>query len=142
MPRNGHARCFSSRDAMIRPYPHERRSDRRLHLTGQAVLRPIGRRGSAVFGGIVDVSASGVRLRVRPGADLESGDLVSVDMEVPLPMSRETAPPVRLRGKGSVLRVDLDAEGATEAAIRFGTPLVVSDAFTAAVPPLAAPIAR
>jgi hypothetical protein len=107
----------------------ERRRDRRLHVTGQAVLHPVGRRGVDVFGGILDVSASGVRLRVRPGSDVEAGDRMDLDLEIPMPAAPSTVPPVRLFGRGEVLRLDLGPEGASEAAVRFESPLEVSEVF-------------
>jgi hypothetical protein len=107
----------------------ERRRDRRLNVTGQAVLHPIGRRGVDVFGGILDVSASGVRLRVRPGSDVEAGDRMDLDLEIPMPSAPASVPPVRLFGRGLVLRLDLGPEGASEAAVRFDSPLEVSEVF-------------
>lgn len=127
---------------MILPVHRERRKDRRHHLTGQAVLTPVGRRGPTLYGGIVDVSATGMRLRVSPGADIDSSDRYELDLEVPLPNARETVPPLRLYGVGEVVRVDVVEEGATEAAIRFDAPLVVSESFAARAPALASPFVR
>jgi hypothetical protein len=107
----------------------ERRRDRRLNVTGQGVLHPIGRRGVDVFGAILDVSASGVRLRVRPGSDVERGDRMDLDLEIPMPAAPVSVPPVRLFGRGQVLRMDLGREGASEAAVRFDSPLEVSEVF-------------
>jgi hypothetical protein len=109
--------------------PLERRRDRRVRVTGQAVLRPVGREGTDVFGGILDVSAGGVRLRVRPGSDVEKGDRMSLDLEIPMPSAPATVPPVRLFGHGQVLRLDLGSEGASEAALRFEAPLEVCEFF-------------
>src|SRR5262245_3213479 len=111
------------------PLPPERRRDRRLPLTGHAVLRPNNRRGVDVFGGILDVSAGGMRLRVRPGSDVEPGDRIDVDLEVSMPSAPPSIPPIRLYGRGEVLRLDVGPEGSSEAAIRFESALEVHDGF-------------
>jgi hypothetical protein len=111
------------------PLPPERRRDRRQNLTGHAVLRPNQRRGVDVFGGILDVSAGGVRLRVRPGSDVEPGDRIDLDLEISMPFAPPSVPPLRLYGRGEVLRLDLGPEGSSEAAIRFDVPLEVHDGF-------------
>ncbi len=127
----GHARCFP-RATMLPALP-DRRRDRRHRLTGHAVLHPHGIRRHDVFGGLVDVGARGLRVRVRPGSDVEPGDVVDLDLEVCLPASASATYPVRLLGRGRVLRVDLGSQASTEAALAFEAPLAIREGFLAPV---------
>lgn len=126
-PGGGHGRC----SAGFVPYSasSDRRRDRRHTLSGYAVLRSRKWSGTEVFGGVVDVSASGVRLRVKPGTSLKTGEVWAVDLEVALPRVPPAAPPVRLWGCGSVTRVEESEERGTEIAMHFEAPLVVVEGF-------------
>jgi|GEM_PF-3215595 len=126
----------------------DRRSDRRHALTGFGRLVPViddaagtdGHgptwKGTEWYGGIVDVSARGVRLRVRPGADIPDGLRCRVLLEVSLPAGGPSTPPVRLDGDAVLLRrVHAEGERIEEIALRFDHPLRVGDAFATVVPP-------
>jgi hypothetical protein len=82
-----------------------------------------------VFGGLVDVSAGGARLRVKPGTGLVPGQLWAVDLEVAMPATTENTPPLRLYGRGTVLRVERSAERGVEACLRFEAPLLMAEGF-------------
>jgi hypothetical protein len=112
----------------------DRRRDRRISLPGYGVLRTRAWTGTEVFGGLVDVSASGVRLRVKPGAAFREGEVLAVDLEVTLPTAPPNSPPVRLWGCGSVVRQEDTLSRGTEVALRFETPLAVAEGFGAPVP--------
>ena len=108
----------------------DRRQDRRLGVTGYAILRSRAWTGTEVFGGLVDVSATGARIRVKPGTRLRPGEVWAVDIEVASPQLAG-ASPVRLGGAGTVLRVaDTHMKG-TEVALRFEAPLMVVEETTA-----------
>ena len=115
---------------MLPPVPPDRRRDRRHAVTGQATLRP-HRGGADLFGGIMDVSAGGVRLRIRPGHDLTPGTLFDVSLEVALPTAPQAVPPVRLCGAAVTVRAQEIEGPAHEVALRFMAPLSVSDGFDA-----------
>jgi len=129
--------------------PADRRSDRRHALTGFGRLVPAldGAEGGGPtwkgmewYGGIVDVSARGVRLRVRPGAEIPDGLRCHVLLEVSLPAAAPSTPPVRLDGDAVLLRRTLSSgDRVEEIALRFDHPLRVGDAFATVVP---APRAR
>ena len=82
-----------------------------------------------MFGGLVDVSAGGARLRVKPGTGLVPGQLWAVDVEVAMPTTTESSPPLRLYGRGTVLRVERSADRGVEACIRFEVPLRIAEGF-------------
>lgn len=112
----------------------ERRRDRRHALTGFGRLVP-SEGGYEWYGGIVDVSARGVRLRVRPGADIPDDLRCHVLLEVSLPAANPGTPPVRLDGDAVLLRRSFAAgERIEEIALRFDRPLRVGDAFASVVP--------
>lgn len=111
----------------------ERRADRRHPLTGFARLVPVGG-GAEWYGGIVDVSARGVRLRVRPGVEVPDAARCHVHLEVAMPTGTSHTPPVRLSGDAVVLRRTVQADRAEEVALRFEMPLRVGDAFMPAPP--------
>jgi hypothetical protein len=108
------------------PYgPHaDRRRDRRLGVTGYAILRSRAWTGTEVFGGLVDVSAGGARIRVKPGTRLLPGEVWAVDIEVATPALGGSAP-VRLFGSCAVLRIADTARQGTEVGLRFEAPLAV-----------------
>ena len=108
---------------------------------GHARLRPELDTAIELFGGIVDVSAGGTRLRVRPGVRIEPGVVYLVDLEVAVPETRGPVPPVRLRGRGTALRFDpaSDVPRGAELSLRFEGPLLVSDGFVALPPEFAPP---
>jgi hypothetical protein len=112
----------------------ERRRDRRHALSGFAILRTRTWTGSEVFGGLVDVSAGGARLRVKPGTGLVPGRLFAVDLEVTMPTSEPSTPPLRLYGRGTVVRVDATSDRGLEACVRFEAPLMIAEGFR---PPIA-----
>lgn len=122
------------------PTSPERRRDRRHHVTGHVRLRPADGAQRDLFGGIVDVSAGGTRLRVRPGVRVEPGCAYLLDLEVAMPEARGPVPPVRLKGRAIALRLDPSAtpRGA-ELSLRFEGPLRVSDGFAILEPPPSAP---
>lgn len=111
----------------------ERRADRRHALTGHARLVPQGG-GAEWYGGIVDVGARGVRLRVRPGIEVTDGMPCHVWLEVSLPAAGPDVPPVRLHGGAVVLRRGLVNERVEEIALRFDEALRVGDAFATPAP--------
>ncbi|MFO0934399.1 MAG: hypothetical protein U1E39_17060 [Planctomycetota bacterium] len=112
----------------------ERRRDRRHALTGFGRLVPF-EGGYEWYGGIVDVSARGVRLRVRPGADIPDDLRCHVLLEVSLPAANPGTPPVRLDGDAVLLRRSFAAgDRIEEIALRFDRPLRVGDAFASVVP--------
>jgi hypothetical protein len=94
-------------------------------VTGYAILRSRAWTGTEVFGGIVDVSAGGTRLRVKPGTRLRPGEVWALDLEVSLPHLPPSSAPVRLWGAGAVLRVVDSHRRGTEVAVRFESPLRV-----------------
>lgn len=107
----------------------DRRKDLRHWVTGHAVLRT--RSGfREVFGGVVNVSAAGIRLRVRPDLGLLPGDSYDVVVEVSLPSSPPTVPPVRLQGRGVTVWCAESADRTSEVALRFEAPLHVCDVFS------------
>ena len=119
------------------PIDSERRRDRRHHVMGHARLRVAVATDLEVFGGIVDVSAGGARLRVRPGVRVEPGAVYLVELEVAVSETRGPVPPVRLEGRATAVRVDRsDAPRGAEVALRFEGPLLVSDGFSAVAPDL------
>ncbi len=104
---------------------------------GHARLRGAVATGIEVFGGIVDVSAGGARLRVRPGVRVEAGAVYLVELEVAVPETKGPVPPVRLEGRATALRIDAsEAPRGAEVALRFEGPLLVSDGFSAVAPDL------
>jgi hypothetical protein len=109
-------------------------------VTGHARLHPDGDVTHEVFGGIVDVSAGGARLRVRPDYVFAPGAPFVVDLEVSMPESRGPVPPVRLRGRGVTVRFDANqtARGA-ELSLRFEGPLLVCDGIGVSLPAFAIP---
>jgi len=84
-----------------------------------------------VFGGIVDVSAGGVRLRIRPGQGVAEGSAFDVALEVSLPSAPQAVPPVRLCGTAVTVRAYETDAPAFELALRFLAPLAVWDGFGA-----------
>jgi hypothetical protein len=123
----------------MRPTEHdldERRRDRRLTITGQAVLRTL-HGPTELHGGLVDVSATGLRFRLRPAELPEVGAFGAVDVRVMPGAGREGAAAVRLTGFAEVVRIDAEIAGSADVAVRFLDPLRVRDAFEPA-PPLAA----
>lgn len=117
------------------PIATERRRDRRHHVMGHARLRPEDGPALEIFGGIVDVSAGGARLRIRPGVRLEPGAIYLIDLEVAMPETRGPIPPVRLRGRAVSLRFEtVEAPRGAELSIRFDGPLRVNDGFAIATP--------
>src|SRR5262245_58498940 len=114
--------------------PNERRADRRHALTGHACVVRLSTAGPEVFGGIVDVGARGVRLRVRPGFLLETGDVCHVQLVVALAGSTN-GPPVRLHGRAVLLRRVETTDLSEEIALRFEEPLQVGEAFATQPPP-------
>jgi hypothetical protein len=123
----------------MRPIEHEtdeRRRDRRLTMTGQAVLRTL--HGASEFhGGLEDVSAGGLRFRLRPGEFPEAGAFGAVDVRVVPGGGPGEAASVRLTGFAEVVRIEEEVNGSAGVAIRFLDPLRVRDAFEPE-PPLAA----
>jgi hypothetical protein len=115
----------------------DRRRDRRLTLTGQAVLRTLHGRTDS-HGGLVDVSASGLRFRLRPTDLPEVGAFGAVDVRVVPAGAREAAAAVRLTGFAEVLRVDQSDAAFVEVAVRFLDPLSVREAFEMIAAPVAA----
>lgn len=102
---------------------------------GHARLRGAVADGLEVFGGIVDVSAGGARLRVRPGVRVQAGTVYLVELEVAVSEARGPVPPVRLEGRAVAVRVDsTDAPRGDEVALRFEGPLLVGDGFAAVAP--------
>jgi hypothetical protein len=119
----------------MRPIEPDRRRDRRHHVMGHARIRAAVGAARDVYGGIVDVSAGGARLRVRPGVRVERGDVYLVDLEVTVSESRGPVPPVRLSGRGQAVRVDTSsAPRGDEVALRFEAPLRIADGFVAVAP--------
>jgi hypothetical protein len=114
-------------------------------VMGHARLRPeIGvphdSSGGEVYGGIVDVSAGGTRLRVRPGVSVEPGAIYLVDLEVAIPDQRGPSTPVRLNGRGLTLRFQAtEAARGAEVTIRFEGPLQVTDGIGVTPPAFAIP---
>lgn len=107
---------------------------------GHARLRLEGDLTREVFGGIVDVSAGGTRLRVRPGVRVEPGTVYLVDLEVAVPETRGPVTPVRLNGRGTTLRFDAsEAPRGAEVTLRFEGPLLVSDGIGVTPPAFAIP---
>lgn len=116
------------------PSPAERRADRRHALSGFGRLVSMTG-GYEWYGGIVDVSARGVRLRVRPGADIPDALKCHVLLEVSLPGASESTPPVRLNGDAVLLRrAFTTGDRVEEIALRFDEPLRVGDAFASILP--------
>ena len=87
-----------------------------------------------MFGGLVDVSAGGARLRVKPGTGLVPGQLWAVDLEVTLPTTDPGTPPMRLFGRGTVLRLERTDKRGVEACLRFEAPLMIAEGFRAPIP--------
>lgn len=84
------------------------------------------------YGAVVDVSARGLRLRVRPGTDLPDGLRCDVVLEVSVPGSGPDTPAVRLHGVASLVRRSAsEGDPMEEVAFRFDEPLRVGDAFGA-----------
>lgn len=126
--------CLAPTMSRVPASPSDRRSDRRHALTGFARLVPVAG-GEEWYGGIVDVSARGVRLRVRPGAEVPDDLRCHVQLEVSLPASGPNTPPVRLNGDAVLLRRSVSVgDRIEEIALRFDDPLRVGDAFAAAAP--------
>ena len=109
----------------------DRRRDRRHSLSGYAILRSRAWSGTEVFGGLLDVSAGGARVRVRPGTGLVPGQVWALDLEIAMPQLPTSIAPVRLWGTATVLRYDEAGGAGIEAALRFETPLQVVEGFTA-----------
>jgi hypothetical protein len=111
----------------------DRRSDRRHALTGYARL-VADPEGLESYGGIVDVSARGVRLRVRPELVVSEGLRCHVSIVVTLPNSPTDASAVRLTGDAVVVRFVSAPERGAEIALKFDQPLSMGDAFSAPPP--------
>jgi hypothetical protein len=118
----------------------DRRRDRRHALSGFAILRARTWTGSEVFGGLVDVSAGGARLRVKPGTGLAPGQLWAVDLEVTLPTTDSATPPLRLYGRGTVTRLERSDARGVEACLRFEAPLMIAEGFRPPIPAGRAPV--
>ena len=118
----------------------ERRRDRRHALSGFAILRTRTWTGSEVFGGLVDVSAGGARLRVKPGTGLVPGRLFAVDLEVSMPVVDSSTPPLRLYGRGTVIRIEETPDRGLEACLRFEAPLMIAEGFRPPIPTPRAPV--
>jgi hypothetical protein len=104
-------------------------------MTGQAVLRTL--HGPAdTHGGLVDVSAGGLRFRLRPANLPEVGAFGAVDVRVVPAGAREAAAAVRLTGFAEVLRVERTEGAYVEVALRFLDPLRVREAFEAIAAPV------
>ena len=108
----------------------DRRADRRHALSGYARLLS-GPDGVETYGGIVDVSARGVRLRVRPEVEVADGLRCRVAIVVTLPGASPDASPIRLHGDAVVVRRASAPEHGAEVALRFDEPLLMGDAFAA-----------
>jgi hypothetical protein len=97
-------------------------------VAGMATVRPeFG--GVELRGAVVDVSATGARLRVTPGLDLPPGSVVDVEFAIADLKGPPGALPVRLTGHGVVLRFVEIPAGGSEAALRFEEPLRVCESF-------------
>jgi hypothetical protein len=110
------------------PPDPERRRDRRIAIPGEVqllTLRPDG----DIVGGILDVSAGGIRFRVRPGDVPTVGEPGVLDVRITLSSSSGPSPTLRLTGQGNVVRVRNGAEGGSEVSVQFDAPLRVRDAF-------------
>ena len=71
-------------------------------------------------------------MRVRPGTGLVPGQVWALDLEIALPQTPSSIPPVRLWGTATIVRYDERAAAGIEAAIRFEAPLKVVEGFTSA----------
>ena len=124
----------------------ERRRDRRVCVQGRATLRPDDGTlpegldgfllGGVLLGDVVDGCPRGLRIRLLPPARLRLGAAVEIDLEVREPGTPPEALPVRLRGRGIVVRStgsdpDCDDDG-SEIALSLEAPLVVRETFDAA----------
>ncbi len=107
-----------------------------MRVNGDAVLFTL-RPGGETVGGIVDVSASGVRIRLRPGLLPEVGEAGALDLRVNLADGGGLSPALRLTGHGVVVRVARGEGEEREIALRFDGPLCVREAFGPPGPPLA-----
>ena len=105
-------------------------------MTGYAILRSRAWTGTEVFGGLVDVSAGGARIRVKPGTRLLAGEVWAVDIEVSTPALGGSSP-VRLFGSCAVLRIADTPRQGTEVGLRFEAPLAVVEGTTARRPAFA-----
>ncbi len=110
----------------------ERRQDQRVSVEGRATLRPEGGHGLEVFGRIVDVAPLGVRIRILPPGYLHLGAAVSVDLHVKDPGAPPSVLPVRLKGRGVVVRWEDLESGGVEIALSLESPLEVREAFAMA----------
>lgn len=79
-------------------------------------------------GALVDVSASGARVRFPQRPGLAVGRAFHVDLSVADLAAPPGALPVRLRGRATLLRL-LDTPDGVEAGLRFVEPLRVTEAF-------------
>lgn len=108
------------------PTIRERRQDPRVEPSGRVVLAP-QRRGSPEEGGLVDVSARGLRivtetLRLRMGAE------VGVEIHLSETLGMQGRERCVLEGTGRVIWVRVE-EGRCEAGILFDRPVRVRQPF-------------
>jgi hypothetical protein len=108
----------------------ERRRDRRFALAGSVRL-VVGEPLSTVEGGILDVSAGGVRCQLADGTAPQVGGEVDVEVTIRDLSDPARPPTIRLRGKGQVVR-RMPPAGTLpcEVAVHLDGPLGFRDYFT------------
>lgn len=113
----------------VRTLPRERRLDPRFGLPGTARLA-VEEPATTIEGALLDVSATGLRLRSTELGALDVGTRVDVEVSV-RDASDPTRPPlIHLRGRGAVVRRVTLENQAGELAVRLDGPLGFREYFS------------
>jgi hypothetical protein len=113
----------------VRTLPRERRRDPRFALPGSARLG-VQDPAATVEGVLLDVSATGLRVRTTDLGPLEVGRVVDVDVTVRDSSDPTRPPTVNLRGRGAVVRRVTLGDRSGELAIRLDGPLGFREYFS------------
>lgn len=113
----------------VRTLPRERRRDPRFALPGTARLA-VDEPAATIEGALLDVSATGLRLRTTAVGPLEVGVRVEIEVSV-RDASDPTRPPlIHLRGRGAVVRRVSIGNQSGELAVRLDGPLGFREYFS------------
>jgi hypothetical protein len=119
--------------------PIDRRRDPRVRIAGEAVLRtthagPRGLAASHVRGRLLDVSPTGVCVRIPAPRRLHVGATVQVDLAIDAAdLGAAAVEPVRLQGRGVVVRGVPVGRTHTDVALELESALTLYERFSLAV---------
>jgi hypothetical protein len=113
----------------VHTLPRERRRDPRFALRGTARLA-LQDPAATVEGALLDVSATGLRVRTADLGPLEVGRVVEVEVCVRDATDPTRPPAINLRGRGEVVRRVTLGDRSGELAIRLEGPLGFREYFS------------